>query len=238
MRRGIGCPPATARPTLANHTLTLHWDRNIGVVEFTVPKLDGGRWHPWKSLVEEAEGWKLGTIYLSEREGKVFATITYERPAKVAKIDKRRKLRVQFGQDQQQFLKLVGPDGASTYDVISARSAVAWLLRALRQRQNIEERKAACGSPRQPWGQRPANRVETAILERKSLLRSRRTAEWNHAWTRRIVARALSWRCGTIQLGEVPEDLFGQPWQWRQFLNDLRYKAEEDQGIVVQTEGS
>jgi hypothetical protein len=204
MRHGISFPVATARPKLANHTLTLNWDRDIGPVEFIIPKLDAGRWVPWKSLVEQAEGWKPGTIYLSEREGKVFATVSYERPIAGENVDPARKLRLHFGETQDQFLRLEGPDGASTYDVISAQSFVAYLLRALKRRQKLEERRGSCGSPRQPWGQRQAYQVETEMLARQAAERSKRAADWNHAWTRRVLTRAVDWRCGTPAGGPAP----------------------------------
>jgi hypothetical protein len=237
MRRGIGFPVATARPKLANHTMTLNWDRDIGPVAFVIPKLDAGRWVPWKSLVEQAEGWKPGTIYLSEREGKVFATVSYERPIAAENVDPARKLRLHFGETQDQFLRLEGPDGPGTYDVISAQSAVAYMLRALKRRQKLEERRGSCGSPRQPWGQRQANQVETEMLARQTADRSKRAADWNHAWTRRVITRAVEWRCGTLEVDQQPADLFGQPWQWQAFEKDLEYKAVAV-GIVIRAGGN
>jgi hypothetical protein len=232
MRRGIGFPAATARPKLANHTLTLNWDRDIGPVEFVVPKLDSGRWLPWKSLVEQAEGWKLGTMYLSERKGKVFVTVSYEQPIAVGNIDPARKLCLHFGDTQDQFIRLMGPDGTSTCDVISAQSTMAYLLRALNRRQKLEKRRGSCGSLRQPWGLRQANLVETEMLKRQTAERSKRTADWNHAWTRRVITRAVNWRCGTLEVDRHPEVLFGQPWDWHAFEKDLEYKAEAA-GIVI-----
>src|SRR5512135_3066601 len=79
---GIGMPASAARPKLHEHKLTVAWDHAIGPVEFTLPRLDGGRYVTWKCLRDHADGWKLGTIYLSERDGKLSIIVSHERPDK------------------------------------------------------------------------------------------------------------------------------------------------------------
>lgn len=79
-RRGIGLPATTAKPELHNHTLSLDWDRNLGSIDFKLDNLDGGRYTVWKRLRDRLDGYSLGTIYLSENDGKLFATISYSLP--------------------------------------------------------------------------------------------------------------------------------------------------------------
>ena len=87
MHRGIGFPVATARPKLEKSRIQLKWDHDLGEMEFTVPSMDTGRYWVWKQLYEKKDGWQLGTLYLSEREGKIFATATYSRPLQTAEVD-------------------------------------------------------------------------------------------------------------------------------------------------------
>jgi hypothetical protein len=236
-RRGIGFPLATGRPKLNGHTVTLKWDHDVGAICFSVPRLDGGRYAVWRALRDKEEGWSIGTIYLSERDRLIFATVTYSRPPSLADVDPKRILRLAFGEEMESFLGLAGPHGAPTYDSISGAAALAWLQRSLRRRQDFEERRQAAGSPRQPWGNRRDYGLNTERLQRLTLLRQRRISDWNHAWTRRIVSRAVSWRCGTIRVGKEPEDFFGQPWNWTGFFQDLEYKSCE-RGILVDYEDS
>lgn len=225
-RRGIGLPRATARPKLDGHTLSLKWDHSIGTVCFDVPRLDSGRYHVWRNLRDRTEGWGIGTIYLTERDGLIFSTVTYSLPAVSLPLDAERKARVSFGADQENFIKITSPDGAATFDSISAVAALELLNRDLARRQDFERRRAACGSPRQPWGNRQAYGPNTQRLERLSALRQRHVQNWNHAWTRRIVSRAAQWRCGSIQMKSFPDDLFGFPWNWTGFSQNLEYKAQ------------
>jgi hypothetical protein len=65
------------------------------------------------------------------------------------------------------------------------------------------------------------------IFSRLSLARERGVQFRNHAWTRRIVTRALAWGCGRIEIEGLPKDLADQPWKWAQFTEFLRYKGSE-----------
>ena len=75
-RRAIGCPVATAKPSLSKHELTITWDKSIGEVRFRIPRMDFGRYRVWQRLRDGEPGWELGTIYVGERDGRLTATIT------------------------------------------------------------------------------------------------------------------------------------------------------------------
>lgn len=226
-RLGIGMPRATARPQLDGHTLTLKWDHALGAVTFAVPRLDGGRYHVWKALRDGKEGWSLGTIYLTERDGKLFVTLSHARPAVAAEVDPERSCVVTFVEQPETWLTIAGPDGATTHDAVSAVEAIAWLARMRARREELERRKAACGNPRRPWGHRRGWLAAQDVLSRLTLLRTRGVGDRSHAWTRRIVSRAVAWRCGNVVMGETGDLLFGHPWNWSQFRVFLRYKCAE-----------
>lgn len=228
-RRGIGFPVATARPVLAEHTLTLKWDKEIGPVTFRLPRLDGGRYYVWKSLRDGAEGWKLGTIYLSEDDGALKVVMTHHRPLRESSVDPERVCELVINHsdlDRKAFLFSL--EGRDAQDVISGEEVLPWLRRMKRRREELERRKAACGSPRRPWGFRKGYHDAQKILSNCSLARERGASDRNHAWTRRIVARMVSWRCGTLKMVMPPSLLFGEPWGWAQFVSFLRYKCDQD----------
>ncbi len=250
-RRGIGFPLATAHPLLEGRTLTLRWHHDLGTLVFNTPRMDGGRYHVWRALRDGDEGWKLGTLYLNERDGKLLATVTHERPANLASVDQERVCRVTFGErvdggnqnvervdarigigDPENYLRIIGPDGMSSYDTISMVEAVAWLARQRVRREQLERRRAACGNPRRPWGHRKGWLAAQDVLSRATLLRERGQAQRNHAWSRRLVTRAVAWRCGVISVEGMPADLLGHPWGWAQFREDVKYKAAE-RGITA-----
>lgn len=233
--RGIGFPRATGRPKLDGHALRLKWSHERGEVEFSLPKLDGGRYHVWRSLRDGDEGWALGTLWLNEREGRLRATISYSRPACAANVETGRVCRVSIREPGEQFIAIAGPDGAATYDTISGVEAVDWLRQMTARKVELERRKAACGNPRRPWGHRRGWLAAQDVLSRLTLQRERGVADRNHAWSRRVVTRALSWRCGTIRVEGMPgtSELSGYPWKWQQWKEFLAYKAGEP-GIEVE----
>jgi hypothetical protein len=231
-RRGIGFPVATGRPKLDGKSLFLKWDNSLGLVEFRLPqKLDGGRHRVWKCLRDGEVGWQLGTLYLSERDGEIFATVTHERPADKAALDPERvcTLTIQEAGVPATFLTLAAGEDL---DVISGEETLAWLNRMRSRRAALEARRAACGSPRRPWGFKKGFRSEQAILSRVSEARERGCKDRNHAWTRRIISRCVSWGCGKLTVTLPEKELFGHPWGWAQFREFLTYKAT-DAGITL-----
>lgn len=231
-RRAIGLPVATARPKLSGNTLTLHWDKDIGEVEFRIPRLDSARYWVWRAVRDGEDGWKLGTLYLGECDGKLKAILSYSKPSRPESLDPTRVLRVQWSTERESFLRVVGPDGEQTYGSLSAEYAVGRLQQLLATRQNLELRKGACGNPNDTWGHRKGWKRIQEILSNNTGMRERLASDLNHAWTRYIVERAVAWRCGMVEVESLPADLFGQPWGWFQWKERLRYKAAE-RGIAV-----
>lgn len=233
-RRGIGFPVATGRPRLEGRELVLRWHRDIGTVRFGLPPLDGGRYHVWRALRDGDEGWTLGTVYLTERDGHLRAVITYSRPRDVASVDPERTLSVTLSGRDDVLWRMHGPDGAETFDVLAGCEVRDWLNQTYARGQRLAARVAACGNKRRPWGDAPLFRVAQEVRGRATVKRLRGVEHRNHAWTRRMVARALGWRCGRIVVTRPDKSLlFGHPWNWTQFEHGLRYKAEE-RGIVVE----
>lgn len=231
-RRGIGFPRSTARPKLEGHTLTLKWDHDLGPIEFKLPRLAGSQYHVWKSLVENAEGWQLGTLYLNERDGKIIATISHTRPANSAEVDPDRVCVIHLTPDDDTVIRLVGPNGEETYETIGAEEVRAYLDKQYARRIALEKRRACAGSPNRPWGHKKGWRASQDVLSALTRQRELNLKDYNHAWTRRIVSMAIRWRCGVLKVHEVKESMYGHPWAWSQFENSLRYKGSE-RGIKV-----
>lgn len=232
-RIGIACPRLTAKPKFEEHSLFLKWDHEIGEVEFKIPKLDGSRYHILRNLKENTDGWQLGTMYLNERDGKIFVTVSYSCPDKTMEIDRSRVLSVSFTDDYEKFIKITGPEGVANYDTISAVEAVAWLDELTAIRKKLELRKSATGNPKKPWGSAKQWKAVQERLSHNTESRENGIRSRNHLWTRRIVTRAQSWNCGTIAIINLPEAMFGRQWQWYQFKTFLEYKISELGGVCV-----
>lgn len=226
--RGIGIPVATGRPALEGRNLTLRWDSGIGPVRFRLADCHQALWHVWKSLLDKEPGWKLGTVYLTERDGRLSALVTHERPGKVCVIDTARRMEVTFhGADPGALITAAGPDGAATFDRIDAADARAFLTYSAQKRADLEARRGSCGNPRRPWGYAKGWHVAQDTLSRATRQRTEGVKYRNHAWTRRVINRAVLWRCGTIEVNPLPETLHGADWNFSQFRDFLRHKAEE-----------
>lgn len=232
-RIGIGCPVATANPKFEEHKLRLKWDHELGEIEFTVPRLDSGRYYIYKCIRDNAPGWKCGTVYLNERDGRVFLSLSFDRPVDQTDLEPERKLTVEFTDSIESFIKIAGPDGAQSHDAISAAEAVAWLNELKTIRGKYETRRAAAGNPLKPWGSSDQWRGVQSRLSKNTERRSNGVQTRNHLWTRRITERAAAWRCGVVCVVGIPENLFGHPWQWYQFAQFLTYKINEIGGTCV-----
>jgi hypothetical protein len=230
---GIGCPYLTAKPKVANHQLLLKWDYEIGAVEFKIPKLDAMRYHVLKNLVNKIDGWKIGTLYLNERNGKLFIQLSYSRPDKKVELDESKVLNVDFTDDQEQFIKISDPAGQYTSKTISAIEAIGWLDELSAIRKRYEKRKAACGNPRRPWGSRKQWNGLQKRLTNNSTRRANGIQTRNHLWTRRIVDCAILWNCAIVTINKIPDKLFDRDWKWYQFKVFLEYKINEIGGRCV-----
>jgi len=228
-RLGIGFPVKTARPKLAEHRLTLKWDRALGPIELRIGTLDPGRWTIWKRLVDGE--WPIGTIRLTERDGKLSAIVTYKRPCRAATADADVILSARLSDDGQRIV-LTGNHQSDSIDLTEARD---WLRRLAGQRAAWEGRKASMGAPYQPWGMRRQWRGIQGHLRRVTACRANGQRSRNHAWARRIITRAEHWGCGTVAIAP-PEtsELCGQPWSWPELIAAATYKGRLG-GIAVVT---
>ena len=220
---GIGFPKATARPKLAEHRLTLKWDREMGPVELHLGTLDPGRWRTWRMVV--SGDWPHGTIRLSERDGKLFAVVPFQRPCVQADVSADKLLAVHVAEDGRS-LQIVG-QGQHEHDRLDLIEARDWLARLAGQRAAWERRKAAMGSPRRPWGMPRQYRGIQGHLAKVTATRDNGQRSRNHAWARRIITRAADWGCGTVTIAQ-PEtsELCGHPWRWPELMAAAAYKGK------------
>lgn len=233
-KRGIGFPPQQ-KPEIAQHSLTLHWDHVMGPIEFKLGKLDGGRYHIWKGLRDNLPGWKLRTLYLSERDGKLFVTMAYESPSVKKNLDLNSILDITFTDNKDTFITLKGP-GKLEGDFISAEEAIGLLEQIKIRHDRWNNRKKAAGNPRRVWGSKKIWVAVQDKIGRNSLHRENAIKDRNHLWTRRIVETAIRWNCGSIQINNTPDNFFGEPWKWSQFKTFLEYKIDEIGGKLVDFE--
>jgi hypothetical protein len=231
--RGIGIPQATGRPKIDGYALVLKWDHDLGAVTFKLPRLDGGRQYVWANLRDRTDGWKVGTVYLNERDGRIKVTVSYSKPAQAASVDPSRICTVKLIADRETLLRITGPDAEQTYDTIHSADVVSWLERHTTKKLHHDAARASCGSPSRAWGYRKGWKATQQRVNRLTVLRVNQVKTMNHNWARRIVSRAVAWRCGKIEIEEPPENLAGFPWNWSQFRDLLRYKAQEKHLEVV-----
>jgi hypothetical protein len=215
-RLGIPFPQTTARPKLLTKSIALKWDRTIGEVEFFFAGrgLTPHEWHIWSKIRHPQH--RIG--------------VTYQRDGQPAALDPDRVLYVRLGDDGAS-LVLVGPDGERSYDAIGLSDAAAQLAMLAAQSRRWSERKECAGNPRKPWGFKKAWKATVEHLVRVTKRRECYQKDCNHAWSRRIVSRAASWRCGVTAF-IPPDGLSGQPWQWTQLSQFLTYKLQQIGGVL------
>lgn len=216
-RIGIQFPQATARPKLDGHSLLLKWDHEIDTTEFTIPSLDGGRYVVLNRIQDGTYG--VGTVTLQERDGKFRALIPYTVPITSSDMPADAVLEVKFGDDA-----IVLTHGQSM-DSMSLTDATAQLRQLFELRSRYEDRRRANGNPRRPWGSRRGFQATQERVGRVTQRREDVVKNWNHLWTRRIVERAKSWRCGTVKLSETPDKLAGHQWKFAEMKKYLSYKC-------------
>lgn len=232
---GIGFPAAVmGSDALADHALSLSWDREIGPVTFKIPKMDPGRWHRWRRIV--SGDIDHGTLTLNERDGKLTATVAYQAPTVSAGLDTDRLMVVRINAAADG-LTFVGPDGATTLDGISFADASEWAKELLCQREKWERRRAAVGNPRKPWGE--PRRFHAIAEHQRRVTRHRENGvqHRNHAWSKRIATRAMDWRCGRVEI-EIAADatLRGHSWGWHHLELVCGYKLRAIGAKLTRTE--
>lgn len=221
-------------PKLENRHIAFKWDSEIGEVQFKLARLDGSRHSIWRNLRDHTEGWKLGTMFLNERDGKIFITTSYTCPSKEIELDSDKTLEIVFSEDPSNFITMKG-SGNLQGDCISAEETIGLLHQLKIKAGKWEARRRAIGNPRRAWGDKKAWKATQKVVGNVSNNRKNVEKDRNHLWTRRIVERAKSWSCGRIVLGNVPDTLFGEPWGWYQFKSFLEYKITEIGGVLWKT---
>ena len=233
MRIGIGMPHLTAHPKIEKHEVTVKWDHIIGPVIFRFGKLDGGRYHILKGIRDNLPGWKLGTIYLNEHEGKLRLTMSYECPDLEKSVDPVNVMEITFTDVPSQYITVKGP-GNLEGDYVSAEEAMGLLQQLNIKRERWEGRRTAVGNPRKAWGSKTMWDATQKVISNVTEHRSNAVKTRNHLWTRRIIEDAKRWQCGTIVVNNMPERaMFGEPWNWSQFQQFLDYKIKEVGGTAV-----
>lgn len=245
--RGIGFPMATAKPKFGDHGIELKWDKAVGAVDFRFSRLDPESWRTYSAIREAGLGgsgdgliYKPGTVFLSERYGKIFVLLTYSRPPRSQELDRSRTCRVEFRGTGDTLCTIAGPDGDKTFEVIDSAGVLGWLQQLLQAKLALEKRRAAYGSPSRPWGHRRGWLKAQQVLNGYTLQRERSVHDHNHRWSARILTRAVAWRCGKLVIGKLPERLggmagaggvvnpeTGHPWNWSDLKGKLVYKCEE-----------
>lgn len=230
----IAIPFKNTVPKLYDHTIVAKWDHGIGEVEFRHGKLDGSRYLIWKNLRDGAEGWKLGGMRLTHRNGKLRIFVTFHCPAKSEKLNPEKVATVEFTNEPDAFITMRGP-GNLQGDKLGFAAAADALGRVDAKRVKFEEARKAAGSPRRRWGNRKAFKAIVEKSERNSAKRELVVKDFNHNWSRRIADNLRRWKAGVLMVVDMPErEVFGQPWQWAQFRAFLEYKVGEMGGKVYQ----
>lgn len=220
-------------PRIAERTVTLRWDYDIGDVVLKIIDMDPSRWHVWKNIVDKTEGWKLGGTYLKERDGKLILIIGYECPDKEQSLDSGRVLCVEFTDNPELFITTHTEDKKFSGDAISVSGAMAWAKEIESIRGAYLQRLASYGSPRKRWGSKRLRAGVCARLERLTARRANGEKSHNHLWTRRIVENAIRCKTGRVVVVNTPErEMFGIFWGWYQFKQMLKYKIEEVGGKI------
>lgn len=233
---------AKQKAHLSEHKLVTRWDREIGPVEFIIPKLDDSRYYKWKCLRDG--DWKRGVWYLTVKEelGKdnkkhlnLKAVMTYTLPASYAekKVDKKKRLFVEFTDDPENAIVMYTHKKYEA-DKISAVEALAWLDELEILKSKFKNQKKAVGNPHKHWGSSKLNKVINIRRFRLTERTKNGKKERNHLWTRRIVDRAVQYQAGDIFLKNLPEkELCGRSWAWHQFKSFLEYKIEQVGGKLT-----
>jgi hypothetical protein len=239
-------------PKFEGHTVRLIWDHEIGEVEFKLPRLDGGRYAVWRCLRDEVTGWERGTMYLTERDGKLKLVISHRRPIPISWVDQGKVLTVEFGtEDVENFITMYCTDETFSGDKISAEAALSFVKEMDIIQKKYENQRRATGNPHKQWG---TTKIWNATVVRQNRATKRRangTSHWNHVWTRRIINHAQRLGAGSIVLVGIPvkidrtklseeeqeeplkRDFFDYSWPWAQLRAYVEYKAKEI-GAVVQ----
>lgn len=221
-RRGIGFPAMVGKAKIAGRAITMEWDREIGPVQFRVPnKMDSGSWAVWRRI--ESGEWPVGTVYLTERDGKLRLHATYRRPSKPQEVDASSVLEVKLPDESSPDIRLV--DGEEVV-VIQTAGAYAVLGRLRSQMSKLEDERGSAGSPVRQWGTRKIFKGAQNKVHRITNRRTLSCADWNHQWSRRIAGEAVRRKCGIVKIPSKGGNIRDETWPWNQLVEDCKYKVK------------
>ena len=233
---GIGLPVRAKSMKLSDHGVSLSLTAGEWLdVKFA--KLDGSRYGIWKNITSGK--WKVGDpVRVSlDRDGELVIYMTYRRPPERASdLDPERVLECSFSDDRGAFMQFKIREGHKTLtddlrrDYLNATAALDFVDRLSKQTDVLLERLKGCGSRserKHGAGNKAAHEAISARSDRVSRTRTNGCRTWNHTWAHRVVAVAERWNCGKIAVFDMPSTLFERSWQWYDFEQKLKYKADE-----------
>jgi transposase len=229
---GIGISIKNTVPKLKDHSVFVKWDSVMGEVELRLGKLDGSRYHIWNSLRDKVEGWKLGSMRLTERDGFLKLIVSYTLPDLPKAVDVDKAMYVEFGETPENFITM-HTDKNYESDVISIAGTIEWVKQLEAIRIKYEAERKSYGRNKGQWGNRNGWKAVIKKSEALTLRRTNGEKDHNHCWTKRIVQNAIRWNAGAVVVVNMPErTMLDYPWSWYQFKQMLKYKIEEIGGSL------
>jgi len=258
--QGVRLPPAmqhigmtfklaqTPLSKWSDHSVLLNWRTDAPPIEFRWTRLDGSRWSILRRII--AGEIEFRQIELSLNDKGMRLRVPYVVPMKKAQGAKTLEVGFATAKGEGQFddmlivtrirdAELTNPwsFGDQVHRGSLSTSAAVDMIDRLKGRSESKlYLRRACGSKRQMRrgeGLPKAAESYDAVLNRIACLRSRVQRDWNHRWSKAVVADAVRWGCSTILVFDQPSEIRMRPWCWSEWLNQLKAKAEVE-GIAVE----
>jgi hypothetical protein len=233
---GIGLPVRAKSMKLNDHGLSISLTAGEWM-DVKLGKMDGSRYGIWKNIVTGK--WKVGDPVRVgiDRDGELIVHMTYRRPPeRAADLSPDRVLEVAFTNDREAFIQFKIRTGHETIiddlrrDWLNALPALDFVDRLSKQTDKMLVMLKGCGSRgerKRGAGNKAAHEAVSRRSENISRTRTNGCRTWNHTWAHRVVAVAARWNCGKIEVYDLPATLFERSWQWYDFEQKLKYKADE-----------
>ena len=224
------------------HEVKLSW-KSGEWVNLNVPKLEPHQWIVWEKVCSGE--WPAGAVALRvDEEGDFRLDVPYKRPRSIARdVSPDRRCEVDITSNPEEALRMGVTKGHERvlddklHDEISAEAALEILDRKAVQQDKIERMRGSCGSrwERKIGSGNPA--AFDAISARgRRIAKERATAckVWCRTWVARIVNDALRWRCGEIEVKNLPKKVRDDPksgglcmrtWPWSEFMGFLKQRC-------------
>ena len=235
-KRGIGFPKVGSPVfRLGDHTVSAVWDNTVGWLNYTFGTLHPRQYGIVRNLLNPDSGYSMGTAYLSMDDKRDLRTVvTYSMPASMKDLDPDRVCYLSLDTMPARFEEwcwVIHRQGETPdhEDLMGFANLGGLLVRLAVQQDKLKQRIRNCGHPSRPWGHRKGWLATQDVISRATKQREGIVTDFNHVWTRRFVDRAVSWRCGTLELrGDCYQETIGPyPWNWYQFKSMLKYKCDE-----------